>query len=550
VYWWQNKYAEAEANHKRALAILESKLGKDHTGVANSLVSLAIVYESQDRVGEAEAHYKRALAIQEKRLGKDYLDVALTLHNLGGLYEEIGRYADAEAHLKRAVAIREGRLGKDHPDVAYSLGGLANVYKEQGRYADAEAQEKRSLAIRENKLGKDHPLVAQTLGALGLIYGDQGRYLEAEAYHKRALAIREERLGKEHLDVARSLNNLAIVQDRQGKYPEAEANYKRAVAVREQKLGKGHGDVVQTLDNLADVYVRERKYPEAEALLKRALALSPQQAMTLYSLGMVYWEQKNYANAEANYKRALARWEAYRGKEHPDVAKTLNDLASVSVAQGKYADALIYSRKAAGATIAHAQKEWTGARSGAEGLIEQRADRFRHHVEILYAVGQQRIEPEASLAGEGFEIAQWAVQSSAATALVQMATRQAKGESELAQVVRERQDSERQWQQANQRLECRGSLRLRSSCARWRSTSAHRKLAFICARMRARPRSNELCSPITAWFISRLTGLSPAKSRAWRNHRLRSLCRSSRATWTTAFSPPARWRSSSSTRTG
>jgi hypothetical protein len=103
---------------------------------------------------------------------------------------------------------------------------------------------------------------------------------------------------------------------------------------------------------------------------------------------------------------------------------------------------------------AHAQFEGAGAqqRGGAKGLVEQRAAFFRRHVLVLAAARRQGIATGAALTREGFEIAQWAGQSSAAAAVAQMAARQAKGTGPLAQAVRERQDLERQWRVADARL--------------------------------------------------------------------------------------------------
>ena len=54
---------------------------------------------------------------------------------------------------------------------------------------------------------------------------------------------------------------------------------------------------------------------------------------------VVYETQGKYADAEALYKRALAIREKALGQDHPDVARTLNNLAVVYKDQGKYADA-------------------------------------------------------------------------------------------------------------------------------------------------------------------------------------------------------------------
>jgi tetratricopeptide (TPR) repeat protein len=520
VYRAQGKYAEAEAHNKRALAIAEAKLGKDHAEVARTLNNLALVYGQQGKYAEAEANYKRALAIQEAKFGKDHPEATI-LGNLAGVYEAQGKYAEAEVHHKRALAIREAKLGTDHPEVAMSLGALASVYQAQGKYAEAEAHSKRALAIFEAKLGKDHPRVAETLNTLAVMYEAQGKYAEAEANYKRALAIRETKLGKDHPEVATTLTNLTGVYQAQGKYAEAEAHLKRALAIKEAKLGKDHPEVAMTLNGLASVYQAQGKHAEAEALHKRALAIfeaklgkdhwrvaeslnnlanvyqakgkhaeaeahykralaideatlgtdHPEVATILTNLALAYQAQGKYAEAEALHKRALAIAEAKLGKDHPDVAITLYNLADMYQLQDKYAEALVYARKASAAVIAHAQFEGAGAqeRGGTKGLVEKRAAFFRRHVLVLAAAGRQGIETEAALTREGFEIAQWAVQSSAAAALTQMAARQSKGEGALAQAVRDRQDLERQWHVADERLNAavgRGDVQLASELRR------------------------------------------------------------------------------------
>jgi hypothetical protein len=48
--------------------------------------------------------------------------------------------------------------------------------------------------------------------------------------------------------------------------------------------------------------------------------------------------QGKYAEAEPLYSRELAIREKALGSEHPDVARTLNNLAGLYAKQGKYAD--------------------------------------------------------------------------------------------------------------------------------------------------------------------------------------------------------------------
>jgi CHAT domain-containing protein len=255
--------------------------------------------------------------------------------------------------------------------------------------------------------------LASSLGNLANVYASQGKYAEAAELHKRALAILEKALGPSHPNVALVLISLAVVRRHQGKYAEAEALLQRALAIQEQTFGPNHPDVALILNNLANVRRDQGKYAEAEALLKRSLAIREQ--------GL--------------------------GPNHPDVVQSLNNLAGAYQSAGKADLALASSRKATAAVIAHAATGDTGGQrtANAGGLIEQRADYFVLHLANLAAAGRAGLEPLPALGHEGFEIAQWAGQSSAGAAVQQMALRFASGDSALAALVRENQDLAAAW---------------------------------------------------------------------------------------------------------
>ena len=87
-------------------------------------------------------------------------------------------------------------------------------------------------------------------------------------------------------------------------------------------------------------------YAEAEkqfaAAFKEAEGFGPEDprlAKSLNNLAEVYSAQGRYANAEPLFKRALAIYEKALGPEHPNVATGLNNLALLYNAQGRYAEA-------------------------------------------------------------------------------------------------------------------------------------------------------------------------------------------------------------------
>jgi tetratricopeptide (TPR) repeat protein len=450
VYRLQGKYGDAEALYKRALALREKALGTNHPDVAQTLNNLANLYATQGRYEDAEAFFKRVLAIQQEKLGKDHPDVTRTLNNLAIVYDSQGKYRDAEVFFKRALAIKEKVLGATHFEVAQVLNNLAVVYRLQGRYGDAEALCKRALEISEKALGASHPDVSAMLNNLGIVYEMQGKYSDAEGLYKRALTIKEKALGANHPDVAKNLDNLASLYARQVKYAEAEAFFRRALAIEQEKLGKDHPDVARTLSNLAILYKAQGKNSDAEALFKRALAISekavgashPGVAETLDSLAEVYYTQNRDSEAEGLYRRALAIREVVLGPNHPDVAETFSHLALLYRKIGKTDTALIYSRKASAAIVAHAAMETAGTPETERlaSLIEQRGDYFTHHLMNLGAAARNNPEHTPAFSREALEIAQRASQSSTASALQQMALRFSANDGALANLVRERQD--------------------------------------------------------------------------------------------------------------
>ena len=192
--------------------------------------------------------------------------------------------------------------------------------------------------------------MATGLNSLAEVYRAQARNAEAESIHKQALAIREKTLGPGHPHVAQSLRNLAEVYRAQGRYTEAEALSKRALAIKEKARWRARASVQ---GGLWETYMaagvkayQQGNYPEAEkqlgAALKEAEGFGPQDprlATSLNNLAELYRAQGRYAEAEPLHQRALAIREKALGPEHPAVGVSLSNLAALYSGQGKYADA-------------------------------------------------------------------------------------------------------------------------------------------------------------------------------------------------------------------
>ena len=459
----QGRYTEAEPLLKRGLALREKSLGPEHADVALSLRNLAFLYLDQGRYAEAEPLYKRALAIRENALGVNDVLVAASLNDMAMLFDRQGRYADAEPLYRRALSIREQALGADHPDVGSSQNNLGGIYYATGRYAEAEQLSKRALAIIERTLGPDHPTVGTSVFNLAVLLGVQGRNAEAEPLFKRALAIREKALGADHPDVAASLDTLGGLYRTEGRYAEAEPFLQRSQAIRERALGAGHPDLGISLNSLAQLYEVQGRYADAEQFYNRARTIwevalgsdHPLVGTSLNNLAKLYWAQGRYADAEPLYRRAIAISERGLGPDHLDIADRLNNLAFLYFAQGQWAHAASYWRQSTQVIIRRAKRSTGDAGQILSGRGKSEAERASYRfwglVKALYRLaGIEERSPE--LAADAFSFAQWALSSEASASLAQMATRQVKGNSALARLVRERQDLVGEWQARDREL--------------------------------------------------------------------------------------------------
>jgi hypothetical protein len=121
---------------------------------------------------------RRALAIDEASLGKDHPTVAIRLNNLAQLLQATNRLGEAEPLMRRALAIGEASLGNDHPTVALRLNNLARLLQATNRLGEAEPPMRRALAIFlafQRDTGHAHPNRDAVIGNYTVLLAAMGR---------------------------------------------------------------------------------------------------------------------------------------------------------------------------------------------------------------------------------------------------------------------------------------------------------------------------------------------------------------------------------------
>ena len=354
VYMKLGLYKDAEPLLSRALELREELLEHEDPQVAESFLSLSLLFEHQGKFREAGQMAQRGLEIREKVLEQNHPDIAESLHGLARIYHRMAKFEEAELLYKRALETRKTVLGHSHPDVAESLNDLGALYYEQRKFDEAEKNYKSSLSIRESVLGPDHPDVGRSLNSLAGLYLYLRRYDEAEPLYSRALAIREKTLGPDHRDVAMCFYNIALLYYYKGDYEEAETYYMQALNIQIQSLGENHPDVAKTIESLAAIFHMRGDYDKALSFYERALSIregpfgsdNPELVSTLHSIGLIYVEKGDFDKAETLTKRALTIMELAFGSDHMRVIESLDYLGYIYNTTERYEEAERIFRRA------------------------------------------------------------------------------------------------------------------------------------------------------------------------------------------------------------
>lgn len=206
--------------------------------------------------------------------------------------------------------------------------------KESLKKGDTKAAEQVFDEIVD-KDGKSVALAAYQSGQLA-----EGRldYAKTMRQYKKAVALEED--NPDYLLAAGTMAR--IVAD----YDWAQEWLERLLTIREEE-GQNNLNLARASYELAWLYDDEGRYSKAEPLYKRDLEISekllgkdhPDVATTLNNLAGLYRQQRRYEKAKSLYKRSLEIREKSLGKNHPYVAATLNNMAGLYESQKGYKEA-------------------------------------------------------------------------------------------------------------------------------------------------------------------------------------------------------------------
>jgi len=217
-----------------------------------------------------------------------------------------------------------------------------------GRYTEAEIRARDLLATAERVYGPESFEVAKVCEQLALSLVQKGGEMDSEALSlvKRAIEIKGTIFGQESLHVARTLRIEGLINFKAAKYVEAESAFEHALGISKKALGPDNPEVASVLSNLGLVYIREGKLAEAgtfliqarKSLKKEFGAHSLEVTDVLEREAILYALQLKPVKAEENLRRVLQIRMTLLRPNHPDIARSLTNLAMIYHAKGVMLD--------------------------------------------------------------------------------------------------------------------------------------------------------------------------------------------------------------------
>ncbi len=152
-----------------------------------------------------------------------------------------------------------------------------------------------------------------------MLYKDQGKFTEAKSLCNRALDIQKRVLGEQHTEVASTTNELALLYSMEGKEDTPKTGSQQSFSFVRVILFLflSPGSFYHSLLNIN--YITSSSFTQSPSF----------RSFPYYFLG-------KYDMAESLHLRCLDIIQHTVGVTHPEYAETLNNLAAVYKATGKY----------------------------------------------------------------------------------------------------------------------------------------------------------------------------------------------------------------------
>lgn len=296
----------------------------------------------------AKGNYQQARSIADRIYPlaggiKDDSLLADIYSSCGSVYYRLNEFDKAAGFFIQASEKAKLKWGEDQYQYALTLFNLASCYKELGRYPEAEPLYLKSLPVLAPAFGQSSIEYTRCFYTLASMYIDMGKYAEAESMCAAAVNFYKTILGDNSPDYLGALGSMGVIYMGLARYDKAEEIF-ISLKRYHSSLPEPPRETLQILENnLGDLYRHAGEYDKAESTLINAVKLAaetPAAAVSLNNLALVQKALGKYTEAEDSYKKALRIYIAQGRTEHPDYTNPLNNLGELYRTMGRLQEAV------------------------------------------------------------------------------------------------------------------------------------------------------------------------------------------------------------------
>ncbi|MBC7943820.1 MAG: tetratricopeptide repeat protein [Burkholderiales bacterium] len=429
--------------------------GENNPGTAQAYIDLAGAKLRQERPGEARKLVENARRITANQNPVNAADLAAADVKLAQIDIYESQLAAAKARLDQALVRLAGSPDPlARASVLYNLGWI-HILRRQA--VEAERMYKEALPLYRNAVGQNHPAVGRILHSLAIVYQDLGQFDEAERYYQQAMAIFAASFGEIDASVAATRLEYSSLLTERNRAADAIHQARSALSIYDRLPGKWDLKRGYAFAVLGYAQHKAGDLAAAAKTTTRAIELitqvrgdqSSDLPPGLTDLGRIYRAQGRLQDAEHALKKAILIREKDAAVTPAGLAESLSELANVRAAQGNAIEALAISRRTVEITGGRLDVAQQSLSAGALGEQRQARGLFEQFLEI----GSTRLMAGGdALLKEMFEVAQFPHLTGTSSAVSRMAARFSASKSELAQLVRERQDAVERWRALDRSL--------------------------------------------------------------------------------------------------
>jgi tetratricopeptide (TPR) repeat protein len=226
--------------------------------------------------------------------------------------------------------------------------------KEAGPASDLRVITLLDRGVQEAQDLNNEPSVqAELYETLGSIYQKLGRLDRADSLLRSGWERRISLFGKDSTEAADSMIALGLLRIDQEQLPEAERLIREGLAMAKRHAPRDDSTLAQATTALGRVLEERGSYDQAVPVLEDAVRLSskksavnPDLAASLNELASVHFYAGRYTIADSLFRRVLQMHRQLHGDRHPLVADDLINIGAVQQDLGYYSEAEKFERQA------------------------------------------------------------------------------------------------------------------------------------------------------------------------------------------------------------